>query len=297
MSAMEALMASNMGGADVAESWGIEVSVGLKSSAGGTIGIHPQISQVMSMDAPPRRSSYASDTSADRASSPAGPSHFQQPHHPAVPHRVAHAHAHPPAPSRALSPARRVVSSTTPQVKHRQEATSKPAHSTGRKRKANPASRQLSNVDTNSRSAAGRGSTHSSDESDSATFNDIPAEVFVNPQSLTKEQAQRLIASPFFRNTLQKLTGESVFPGKRPREIETTEGPAKKAKLDTPWKGSSSSAAKQEKEAPKPVEDELRCYNCGRTKSAVWRQRVMDDGKSVRVCNGQSLSLQSNLRG
>jgi hypothetical protein len=34
---------------------------------------------------------------------------------------------------------------------------------------------------------------------------------------------------------------------------------------------------------------EMKCWNCGRTKSSVWRSRTMEDGSSVRVCNGMSL--------
>jgi hypothetical protein len=41
---------------------------------------------------------------------------------------------------------------------------------------------------------------------------------------------------------------------------------------------------KKEEEVSAPIS---KCWNCGRTKSAVWRMKVMDDGKSVRVCNGE----------
>ena len=105
---------------------------------------------------------------------------------------------------------------------------------------------------------------------------DIPASVYDNPHSLTKAQAERLIQSPAFLAKLEKLTGQ---PLKRVREGEASREPYSKiARKDAkiPLRGESGHTPK--------------CYNCGRTKSAVWRQKVLDDGKSVRVCNGERTS-------
>ena len=96
-------------------------------------------------------------------------------------------------------------------------------------------------------------------------IDDIPSYIYENPELLTHAQAERLAQSPAFIARLEKVLG----PLKRGREDNAgREESFKTAKVAAGTK-------------------ELKCYNCGRTKSAVWRQKVMEDGVAVRVCNGR----------
>lgn len=103
---------------------------------------------------------------------------------------------------------------------------------------------------------------------------EIPRDVYNNPDLLTKEQAERLIASPLFLDKISQMTGHPLVPKiKREREDDTTNlGSGKKPRFSrTDADGESKSM----------------CYNCGRVQSFVWRQMTLDGGEVVTVCNGE----------
>ena len=252
MDAMEALMALDHSDE---ESWGIEISLGLKSGASGSFGVHPQVQSVMSMDSQiPRRSSSTSSTSIDTET-------FPRPQLPA-------------APRRPTEPATRPIS---PSLERKStEVTPRPTmppkrHSTGKKKQDR---KKLTEVDPNRPHVK---SDSELSDGTSEVLKDLPAAIFAKPESLTKDQAQRLLDSPAFIGLLESLTGQSVS-NKRKAE-GAAGGSAKKTKGN--GKGGDDSNG---------TDPKLKCYNCGRIKSAVWRQKTMEDGKSVRVCNGKHRS-------
>lgn len=283
--------------------WGIEVSVGLRS---GNQPHHPPAkTQLASVQAVDRRSSVMSDSSRHASSSPGPSSHHQHhPHNPARPRAAVaslpyRAPTHPPIASarpaiRPLSPSR--VVSATPNTKARDIAampkrsagsvagTSASAASTSSAKRKKPV------ADRSSRQKAplGRRPRTSTDgrqgsSSDAEPFpHDIPARLYSDPESLTKEQAERLLESPAFLSMLSKLTGQPIAAGtgtKRPGDA--TAGPAvKRVKLEA---GTAADASGKDGQGDAET---LKCWNCGRTKSAVWRMKKMDDGNSVKVCNG-----------
>jgi len=178
-----------------------------------------------------------------------------------------------------------------PAIASRPDTTLKKAASNKRKKPTNDRNRP--------RASSGRGrpsarpsSSAPGGSSDSEPFpDDIPAKLYDDPESLTKEQAKRLLESPAFLSMLSKLTGQpiagtdqGVATGrKRPRGADEREDPTKRVKVEPGVEG-----AKEKEKEKEGGETSLKCYNCGRTKSAVWRMKVMDDGKSVKVCNGAS---------
>ena len=204
-----------------------------------------------------------------------------------------HTHAQPPSRVTPQPPARRGASNLASSVTRVDQSLqrSSPAPSS-----ATVASRTTRNIQPASSDA----------ESSSSAFpDDVPATLFSNPATLTKEQAERLMGSPAFLSRLSQLTGH-LFPlptgppppgaatasttqsqsrKRRSRAEEDKAAGNKKAKVN------GKSAAGDNTGEVKAVEAEsapaLMCYNCGRTKSAVWRTKVMDDGQSVRVCNGE----------
>lgn len=102
----------------------------------------------------------------------------------------------------------------------------------------------------------------------------IPAAVYNNPSSLTKDQVHRLLASPAFLDLLEKTAGQTLDEAKRNAVSSVV--------------GDLGTAAKRVKHdhAEETAAGGLKCYNCGRTKSSVWRSREMEDGVTVKVCNG-----------
>jgi hypothetical protein len=91
---------------------------------------------------------------------------------------------------------------------------------------------------------------------------------------LTKEQAERLIASPFFLDKLSEMTGHPLVPKvKREREEDGSVG-------------SNGHSAKKSRKSDGEGE-QTKCYNCGRVKSYVWRQLALDDNNTVTICNGE----------
>ena len=307
MSALEAIMTANTEGS---ESWGIEISLGLQSGTGAQVGIYPQVQQFMSMTKGRNDLFHRSSVANEGAStSSAGRSHLEHPKHPvALPLRPIHQRVDLPTVKlqgpRPLSPTRMV--STAPQTTGREVNK---RHSSGKRKKAlNPhfeqprptANDRARSVDrkgvvkprldqaSSSRNACG--SNDCSQESNSEAFpSELPAQLYTNPETLTKEQAERLIESPAFLSMLEKLTGhpiEAVRSLKRGRDGEATDNEVvKKVKLEAALQVAPTPCAKAPLADPQTV---LKCWNCGRTKSAVWRMKVMDDGKSVRVCNGKS---------
>ncbi|EIW70517.1 hypothetical protein TREMEDRAFT_61019 [Tremella mesenterica DSM 1558] len=238
------------------ESWGIEISLGLKSGTSGSFGIHPQIREVMAMDNDLRRSSSSPSSEAE----PIVVSHSST--RKSYDTSSTHERVREPSPEKERK-------SESPDATPRASALVKRQSSV--KRKSEPRKR-LASVDVN-RSSSRSGVEGQSSDSESFP-KDLPAEAYTKPEHLTKEQAQRLLESPAFLGLLEKLTGEPVG-GKRKAEGHVG-GSSKKVKPNPKSEG-------------KKDENTLKCYNCGRTKSAVWRQKTMEDGKSVRVCNACGL--------
>ncbi|WVQ67299.1 uncharacterized protein L199_005494 [Kwoniella botswanensis] len=318
MNPLEALMMANMAGTSTHEEWGIEISVGLKSGISGfTSSSHPQVSSVMSIDGRPdamRRSSTSSSTETHVS---VNGSHFQRPQHPLPkrheqprrPQLPTSVHAHQPlGPSRVIS-ASRSTPSRSGDLKHPKSSGSvsgsagkKPRRGKSSTTSANTSRNSLGTIDPNSdplkrrhqpmsqSSSQIKQSPAPSSDAAEPFPTDIPAGLFAKPESLTREQAQRLLASPAFLSMLEKLTGtpiDAAAAAKRAREDEdhsSAESSNKKPRLSHGHsrKGSTDSSGE-------PSHNAFVCWNCGRTKSAVWRTKVMEDGKSVRVCNACGL--------
>ena len=142
----------------------------------------------------------------------------------------------------------------------------------------------------------------------------IPAALFNDPSSMTHEQAKRLLESPSFLELLERTAH-------KPASAPGSQGPKKAlviGKLGSTQsvQAQATQAAQQGSDAKRLKHDtaqgasapapgharahrhtahtggrqklEMKCWNCGRTKSSVWRSRTMEDGSSVRVCNGMS---------
>ncbi|WWD17083.1 hypothetical protein CI109_101520 [Kwoniella shandongensis] len=339
MSALEALMAADVAGDEEEQSWGIEISVGLKSSVAGPVGVglHNQVSTVMNMESGRpdafRRSSTAS--SSDGTSKPrvaeSTSTQFSRPHQPLpkrhepIPPRrptVPHAHPssdgpHPLLPTRVVSASGRPTPARPTEIKP--PPRSGGAAAKKRKSHAPNARNQLGAIDSNADQHLKRRSTtpatipapnqikrsatmpnNLSSETSEPFPTDIPAGLFSRPESLTREQAQRLLASPAFLSMLEKLTGAPIdvaAAAKRAREgDDKEEGPSsssapanKRAKTGHGGAGGHSRKGSVDEQTGEPVAAGFVCWNCGRTKSAVWRTKVMEDGKSVRVCNACGL--------
>lgn len=313
LSPLEEMMMADQEGDE--ESWGIEISLGLRSGSGGPVGAQLQVQQVKAVNAGKSdtfsRCSLASDTSI----SPAEGSGSQLPLQPDAPSRLEAQQPTLHAPvkvqtSHPLSPKRTV--STTPHV--RAHEISK-RHSSGKRKKthhADPTRQSMVQshshpVDRKSTSKLRPMRTSSSQHMGGSDIrrqqlhndsfpNDLPGQLYVKPDTLTPEQAQRLIESPAFLSMLEKLTGQPILAArgnKRALEQEGEESdpankasdPAKKAKHEPPFKVPGIPSGSRA--PPADPQTVLKCWNCGRTKSAVWRMKVMEDGKSVRVCNGR----------
>ncbi|WVF71231.1 hypothetical protein IAT40_006031 [Kwoniella sp. CBS 6097] len=339
MNPLEALMAADAASAgQIDESWGIEISVGLKSGVGsGPLGMQHQVSNHVSIPGKPdalRRTSTSSSTDRDdvhRSSKNSTPVGTEAPHftRPSLPLPKRHDQARRPQlyqaassfsssvhPHHALAPSRVVSASKStparPADAKSAKTTSNTSGSKRRKAHATTSSRgSLSAIDSNldplkrrsapnvptttghsqlKRSATAPQPVPSSDAAEPFPT-DIPAGLFAKPESLTREQAQRLLASPAFLSMLEKLTGAPIdvaAAAKRAREDDEQPGAAaKKAKHANGHsrKGSVDGGAGGETS----THNGFVCWNCGRTKSAVWRTKVMEDGKSVRVCNACGL--------
>ncbi|WRT66568.1 uncharacterized protein IL334_003527 [Kwoniella shivajii] len=326
---LEALMMADMNMSDSTdheqENWGIEISVGLKSGVNGSVGLHNQIPGVMATDPRPdalRRSSTSSSIGTNvplpliantntNAHATASSSQFQRPHlplpkrheqprRPQLPTPSSSSSAHQPlAPTRVVS----LIKSTPVRPSEVKPPRSSGSNAAGKKRKSHtPAARNsLTQIDANSDPLKRKSTAmaqapppvskrHSGPPSESAEPfpTDIPAGLFAKPESLTREQAQRLLASPAFLSMLEKLTGAPIdvaAAAKRAREGDDEEGSnGKKPKHlhGHARKGSTDASGE-------PAHNAFVCWNCGRSKSAVWRTKVMEDGKSVRVCNACGL--------
>lgn len=279
MDPLEALMAAGADAKAEEEGWGIEVSLGLKQAA-----MH-----VPTPAAPAPAPTQVRPTVASSSSSPALTSGFHHAAHPAVPRRSFHAPGPvmpiPAIPSRvatatagpsAPTSSRRAPNSTPARQPPATTSRSKAGSTTSRKKRAAPPSRHLNTVDTN---ANARASTSNPNAANDLPF-EIPRHVYDNPELLTKEQAERLIASPLFLDRISQMTGHPLVPKmKRERDDDTLNGGLGSAKkprfLRTDADGQSTSM----------------CYNCGRVKSYVWRQLTLDDGNVVTICNGMSAQL------
>ena len=335
LEAMEALMAMNSTviGKDEGESWGIEISMGLKLGGGtsyGGHGLHSQVSSVIAgnREMARRSSSTVSDVSSsvDRltqpSSSPVANSQIRVPVtiHPTPPSATVSTQPQPTAgPSHGilpLSPSR--IVSITPNTKARETITTSTTatkrHSTVKKKKCTNGSHTHSHPHSHSHSrvapstlrkpspTVSKSVRRTTTSSDAPFPDDIPARLYNNPETLTKEQAERLLESPAFLSMLSRLTGQPIESSessahgptrpkraredsqgdktKRPKSM-VAQAPTRKA---VPSVVSKVEVNKETTEESPPL---FKCWNCGRTKSAVWRMKVMDDGKSVRVCNGE----------
>lgn len=134
----------------------------------------------------------------------------------------------------------------------------------------------------------------SSSRSDETSMG-IPAEIYAKPETMTKDQAQRLLESPAFLNMLEQLTGAPI---KSATEKARAEAEARAAEASSSSSGSKKRPSPdQGGPAPKrrygarqtPLAGTAtRCYNCGTTKSSVWRTKKVED-KMERVCNACGL--------
>ena len=253
------------------ESWGIEVSLGLKDTTNGTLGFAPAHSQAAVISRQPSPVIPISSPVVHASSS--NGHHFQRPAHPAVPRRSVPAPHAPVAGPSVPTPQRRLPASTPARPTPQSQPTRVKAVPTTKKKRPTPPSRHLASVDTNSKHASTSKTRHPAAPQANLPF-EIPRHVYDNPDLLTKEQAERLIASPLFLDKISQMTGHPLVPKvKREREDEGHLGSVKKPRFSrTDADGESTS----------------KCYNCGRVKSYVWRQMTLDDGNVVTICNGES---------
>ncbi|WWC89115.1 uncharacterized protein L201_004033 [Kwoniella dendrophila CBS 6074] len=255
----------------------------------------------------------------------------RRPHLPTPPSSSAHSHTHSHQ-HQPLVPTRTVSASKNAAAKPTEKQPAKP----GRKRKTRNSSiastgnsrNSLSNIDTNSESLQRTNPTNnpphhtlpqsilarssvppSSDAVEPPFPTDIPAGLFARPESLTREQAQRLLASPAFLSMLEKLTGapvDTVAAAKRSRENDDDQSTENQSQNNKKQKLSSSSSnpnlsasgngnkgsgttSSNDSSSNDSSHNAFVCWNCGRIKSAVWRTKVMEGGISVRVCNACGL--------
>jgi len=258
------LMALMQSGKDEEGSWGIEVSLGLKNGAGGLGLVKPVQAQTgfaISRASSPLPQPYASTSTTPLLPPPPMPARHS---YPAVPQQSRR-----PVPASARTTSY-LPPSTTPA---RPAAPTRKTTTTVTKKKPTPNPRQLASVDTNSRRPSSS-SLNPPPPSTAAARGppfEIPRHVYDNPDLLTKEQAERLIASPFFLDKLSEMTGHPLVPKvKREREDDAPQGTStKKARNGKGEDG-----------------ETTMCYNCGRVKSYVWRQMTLDDSTQVTLCNG-----------
>ncbi|WVQ73919.1 hypothetical protein IAR50_003500 [Cryptococcus sp. DSM 104548] len=125
------------------------------------------------------------------------------------------------------------------------------------------------------------------------------------PENLTREQARRLLANPEFLTIMGKMTGTSYTGPTDPqlgdkRKRAGEEGfPQPKKKRGRPTKAEKEAkdareaaralAARVKELAEAPDKEDAACWNCKRTQSAIWRTRVLDDGRRIRCCNACGL--------
>ena len=296
----------NHGSGDV---WGIEVSLSLKS--GNAPSTHHHLPQIHHLVSRGGRSSIgsASDLAAlSDAIRPSSPAISSLPSR--VPLRPMTTIAAKPA-VKPLLPARRVSSASD----LKKQPIKRVASAAGRKKKyPDTHSHSTSHGKVASDVASKSGNTSSDGESFPG---DIPAQLYSDPESLTKEQAERLLESPAFLSMLSRLTGQPIQPAEnsatrkirlnRKRQAEEQvkkeeEQSSKKAKVaGVVGQGNNAVAGPSGTKPKTPSKDDgqaaLKCFNCGRTKSAVWRTKVMEDGNSVRVCNGALLYVSHVSKG
>jgi hypothetical protein len=254
-------------------SWGIEVSLGLKNGAGGQMGFGPQpihAAQTASVQQTPIPVVASSSTSS--APPPPMPARHSYP-------------AVPTARRPTMAPSARAATSYLPPSSDAgRQPSSTPARpppsstrkvgTTTNKKRPTPPPRHLASVDTNSRRISTSTSKASAPSSTRGLPFEIPRHVYDNPDLLTKEQAERLIASPFFLDKLSEMTGHPLVP---------------KVKRERDDDGLQAGSAKKSRHGKNDAEGEqTKCYNCGRTKSYVWRQMTLDDSSTVTICNGMS---------
>jgi hypothetical protein len=131
-----------------------------------------------------------------------------------------------------------------------------------------------------------------------------------DPSSMTQEQAKRLLESPSFLELLERTANKPDSAGARsqskPTGAHARQGgavpDAKRFKQDdAPTHAHATNGSTGENKtralrhtythtAGGKLKLEMKCWNCSRTKSSVWRSRTMEDGTTVRVCNGTSRS-------
>ncbi|WVQ81769.1 hypothetical protein IAT38_003894 [Cryptococcus sp. DSM 104549] len=322
MSPLEALMAADAIDFDAnTASWGIEISVGLNSglkSSGGMARVQAQVQAQQGMD---RRGSTASVHDM-------GHHHTQHSHGGCShPHGYAYNTQHPS--SSAPGP-----STYTPHPSSSASGSAAKPKPKAAPKSAKPRAKSTRPPPSTSKAAAAA----------ALIPGGLPLPLPGAPADLTRDQAQRLLASPAFLDMLGKIAGTPVdapsstpaMPGmpsssagssylpKRPREeemfVDTDLPPLPKKKRGRPSKEMKAreEKAREEKAREQEAREEMermqrklteelgilpepsdvwhappqtppRCYNCGRTKSAVWRTKTNDDGQVVRVCNACGL--------
>ncbi|WVO18337.1 hypothetical protein L204_106052 [Cryptococcus depauperatus] len=348
--ALEALMEAETEGDVEEESWGIEVHVGLNMGLGvnglpGSGAVSAATSrrgstvpgEMAEMVFPVSRhpsqkpdqcflqSSAVSDSSRHVECSLSGP--------PVNPYRQKPHYSHSPM----------VADTPTPVDVQTFKDASTPIHPTprGRPPKATNALRTRKNVAnvSNARNyPMSEGTTMVNSDipsSDPAPMSDTS--FIPGPDNLTRDQAQRLLASPAFLDMLGKITGAPLVTrsenalghGKRARDSDEMIGHPPKRKRGRPSNAEKAARQAQQKaremmqwatgpQAPTLLQSrsrpaatgtepervasslgsEYKCWNCGRTKSAVWRTKIMNNGQSVRVCNACGLywNKQGSMR-
>lgn len=323
MSALEALMAADQMGNVGEESWGIDISLGLNMGLGAPGGFAR--ARASSPAIQRRRSGLEKEESGQitpayprqqkRASVPSAPQTFDiRGELPAHPSSSSYSHDPPFRPSHNINHASSPID--PPRAHGRQ---TKSASTGGRPRKVTASSHSSSTsvdgADPRQRLAHSQRSYEiplPSSEGPNVydALSSIPENILARPESLTREQAQRLLASPAFIDMLGKITGTSIPTGKpnannkRPRDGEHVEVQPPKRKRGRPTKAEKAAkeaqeaaarlaeAVKQKAEAVDGPQEDSRnpvCWNCGRTKSAIWRTKMMENGQSVRVCNACGL--------
>lgn len=321
MSALEALMAADQMGDASEESWGIDISVGLNMGLGAPGGFararanSPAVQRRRSGSEREEREHITSayPRQQKRASVPSTPQTFDiQEELPAHPSSSSYSQDLPFRPNHNINHASSPIE--PPRARGRPV---KSVSTGGRPRKipasSHGSSASIDGADPRQRPASSQRPYEiplPSSEGSSVydALSSIPENILARPESLTREQAQRLLASPAFIDMLGKITGTSIPTGKpnannkRPRDGEEVEVQPPKRKRGRPTKAEKAAkeaqeaaarlaeAVKQKAEAVHGPQEDSRnpvCWNCGRTKSAIWRTKVMENGQSVRVCNGK----------
>lgn len=280
---LEALVAANRNAGVDGAAWGIELCVGLKPGMAGPVFPGPL---------------HASVEDGSAAGVPVFPDGLPLPIHPppqmassSAPHsdmsQLPSQQDKPKLPrGRPLGKKKKAAAAAAEREKLQQKDQNVPIRPA-------IASSSLMPIPTPPRSAPAPQPSSTPARSEDSNSMGIPAAIYAKPETMTKDQAQRLLESPAFLNMLEQLTGAPIKSATDKARAEADARRAAEAstskKRSSPEPPSSQPPAKRRNnQRAGSVSGATKCYNCGTTKSSVWRTKKVNE-KMERVCNACGL--------